>query len=95
MLRAVQRPVSAFLLFEGLLMLWLVPPVTFRAMLDPRLYAIMNASMVVDGLLFWFLVLDPRPAPAAPISFFTRLCLGFCRDLPADCRGHTDRVSAA
>jgi len=76
-LRMLQRPVPAFLLFEGLLMLWLVPPVTFRAMIDPHLYAIMNASMVIDGLLFWFLVLDPRAAPAASVSFFIRLCLDF------------------
>ncbi len=76
-LRTLQRPVLAFVLFEGLLILWLVPPVTFRAMIDPQLYAVMNASMVIDGLLFWFLVLDPRPAPQAPVSFFARLCLGF------------------
>ena len=67
----------AVLLFEGLLFLWLVPSITFRAMFDWRLYEIMNASMVIDGLLFWFLVLDPRPCPIAPIGFFTRLCLAF------------------
>ena len=77
LLRPFQQPVLAVLLFEGLLFLWLVPPITFRAMFDWRLYEIMNASMVIDGLLFWFLVLDPRPCPAAPIGFFTRLCLGF------------------
>ncbi len=81
-LRAVQQPVIALLLFEGLLMLWLVPPVTFRAMLDARLYAVMNASMVADGLLFWFLVLDPRPRPPAPIAFFTRLALAFLPIFP-------------
>lgn len=77
LLRPFQQPLLAVLLFEGLLFLWLIPPVTFRAMLDRRLYDIMNASMVIDGLLFWFLVLDPRPCPMAPISFFTRLCLAF------------------
>jgi putative membrane protein len=76
-LRVVQQPALAFLLFEGLLILWLIPPVTFRAMLDSGLYAIMNASMVIDGLLFWFLVLDPRDPPVAPVSFFTRLTLAF------------------
>ncbi|HUB47339.1 MAG TPA: cytochrome c oxidase assembly protein [Acetobacteraceae bacterium] len=77
LLRPFQQPMLAVLLFEGLLFLWLIPPVTFPAMLDWRLYEIMNASMVIDGLLFWFLVLDPRPFPAAPIGFFMRLCLGF------------------
>ena len=73
----LQQPVLAVLLFEGLLVLWLIPPVTFRAMFNPLLYAVMNASMVVDGLLFWFLVLDPRPHPPAPIGFFTRATLAF------------------
>ncbi len=77
MLRVLQQPLLAILLFEGLLVFWLVPPVTFRAMIDPRLYAIMNISMVGDGLLFWFLVLDPRPRPPAPIGFFTRATLAF------------------
>jgi putative membrane protein len=76
-LRPLQQPLVAALLFEGLLFLWLVPPVTFRAMFDWRLYEIMNDSMVIDGLLFWFLVLDPRPSPQAPIGFFSRLCLAF------------------
>jgi putative membrane protein len=76
-LRVLQRPLLAFGLFDGLLILWLIPPVTFRAMLDAHLYAVMNASMVIDGLLFWFLVLDPRPAPVAPVGFFMRLVLGF------------------
>jgi putative membrane protein len=76
-LGVLQQPVLAVLLFEGLLVLWLIPPVTFRAMLDSRLYAVMNASMVVDGLLFWFLVLDPRPNPPAPIGFFGRAALAF------------------
>jgi putative membrane protein len=29
--------------------------------------------MVIDGLLFWFLILDPRPAPEAAHSYATRL----------------------
>jgi putative membrane protein len=77
LLRLLQQPVLAVVLFEGLLILWLVPPVTFRAMFNVRLYAIMNASMVIDGLLFWVLVLDPRPHPPAPIGFFPRLALAF------------------
>ncbi|HET8995165.1 MAG TPA: cytochrome c oxidase assembly protein, partial [Acetobacteraceae bacterium] len=77
LLRVLQNPWLAYILFEGLLLLWLVPPVTFAAMIDPHLFAVMNASMVIDGLLFWFLVLDPRPPEQAPLRFFTRLLLGF------------------
>ena len=43
----------AAVLFVGLIYLWLVPTVHFRAMIDPDLYAVMNWSMViVDGILF-------------------------------------------
>jgi hypothetical protein len=34
------------------------PPVHVRAVLDLQLYALMNWSMVLDGVLFWCLVLD-------------------------------------
>jgi putative membrane protein len=76
-IRTARQPVIAVVLFEGVLFLWLVPPVAYRAMLNWPLYEIMNASMVVDGLLFWCLVLDPRPNPPAPVSFFARLTLSF------------------
>jgi putative membrane protein len=69
----VQQPAIAAFLFVGLIYLWLVPSIHFHAMLDYRLYDLMNWSMVVDGLLFWCLVLDPRPAPPARISFLARM----------------------
>lgn len=74
-LGVVQHPVVAPLLFVGLIYLWLVPAIHFRAMLDPRLYKVMNWSMVGDGLLFWSLVLDPRPHPPARWSFPLRAVL--------------------
>jgi putative membrane protein len=74
-LSVVQQPVLAAALFVGLVAFWLVPPVHFYAMVDPNVYAIMNWSMVVDGILFWCLVLDPRPKPPARTSFGTRTVL--------------------
>jgi cytochrome c oxidase assembly factor CtaG len=74
-IRVLQQPVLAVLLFVGPLYFWLIPPVHFRAMIDPRLYLLMNASMVLDGLLFWSLVLDPRPQPPARLSFVARFVL--------------------
>ncbi len=71
----LQQPALAAFLFVGLFYFWLIPPVHFRAMIDPRLYAVMNGSMVLDGLLFWSLVLDRRPHPPARVSFATRLVL--------------------
>ena len=35
----------------------------------------MNWTMVLDGLLFWCLVLDPRPKPPARMSFGVRAAL--------------------
>lgn len=58
--RFIQHPLTAGILFIGLIYFWLTPAVFFLAMLDVRLYDLMNWSMVVDGLLFWWLVLDPR-----------------------------------
>jgi putative membrane protein len=71
----IQQPFLAAVLFVGLIALWLAPPIHFRAMIDPELYTVMNWSMVVDGLFFWCLVLDPRPAPPAYTSFAMRATL--------------------
>ncbi len=75
MIRALQQPLVAAFLFVGLIYFWLIPGIHFRAMLDARLYALMNWSMVLDGLLFWCLVLDPRPKPPARISYGVRAAL--------------------
>ena len=74
-LRVLQQPVLAATLFVGLFYFWLIPPIHFRAMIDHRLYAVMNWSMVLDGLLFWSLILDPRPKPPARVSFGARIAL--------------------
>jgi hypothetical protein len=55
--------------------IWLIPPMHFRAMLDGRLYALMNWSMVLDGLLFWSLVLDRQPKRPARTSYGVRAAL--------------------
>jgi putative membrane protein len=74
-MRIVQQPLLAAFLFVGLFYFWLIPAVHFRAMLDVRLYALMNGSMVLDGILFWWLVLDPRPSPPARVSYGVRAAL--------------------
>ena len=80
--RCFQQPVLAGVLFVGLVYLFLIPSVHFHAMIDPRLYAIMNWSMVIDGILFWSLVLDPRPHPPARCSFAIRMALPFAVMFP-------------
>jgi putative membrane protein len=58
--RLLQNAIVAPLLFVGLIYLWLLPSIHFDAMLSEPLYRVMNWSMLLDGLLFWFLMLDPR-----------------------------------
>ncbi|MEJ2373965.1 MAG: cytochrome c oxidase assembly protein [Pseudolabrys sp.] len=71
----LQQPALAAVLFSGSFFFWLIPPVHFRAMIDPDLFALMNWTMVADGILFWCLVLDPRPKPPARAGFGTRAAL--------------------
>lgn len=62
------HPLVAAILFVGLIFLWLVPSIHFIAMLDVHLYKVMNWSMTIDGLLFWWLILDRRSKPPAHLS---------------------------
>ncbi|MGB8634290.1 MAG: cytochrome c oxidase assembly protein [Rhodanobacteraceae bacterium] len=64
----VLHPLVAAILFVGLIYLWLYDPIHYIAMLDVHLYKLMNWSMTIDGLLFWWLVLDTRPKPPARLS---------------------------
>ena len=74
-LHIVRQPLLAAVLFVGLIALWLIPNVHFRAMIDPDLYLVMNWTMVGDGLLFWGVALDPRDKSEAGISFGMRAAL--------------------
>ncbi len=56
----LQNIVVAPVLFVGLIYFWLTPAIHFVAMLSATWYEVMNWSMLLDGLLFWALVLDPR-----------------------------------
>jgi putative membrane protein len=76
LVRVLQQPVLAVFLFSGLFYaFWFIPAVHFRAMLDPRLYALMNWSMALNGILFWCLVLDPRPKPPARLGYGMRMAV--------------------
>jgi putative membrane protein len=71
----IQHPAVAPVLFVGLIYLWLVPSLHTRVMLDLRLYNLMNASMAIDGIFFWCLILDTRPKPPARIGSGMRALL--------------------
>jgi putative membrane protein len=71
----IQHPMVAPVLFVGLIYLWLIPDLHTRVMLDSNLYNIMNASMAIDGIFFWSLILDPRDRPPARLGFGLRALL--------------------
>lgn len=75
-LRITQQRIVAPALFVGLIYFWLMPSIHFTAMLDARRYRLMNWSMLLDGILFWWLMLAPPPdrgRVVAEISYPVRL----------------------
>jgi putative membrane protein len=78
----LQHPAVAPVLFVGLLYFWLVPAIHTRVMLDRDLYDVMNWTMAVNGIMFWSLVLDPRPKPPARLSPLMRGLMILLIELP-------------
>ena len=54
------QPIVSVLLFVGLIIFWLLPSIHFIAMLDWRIYRLMNWTMAINGLMFWGSVLDSQ-----------------------------------
>jgi putative membrane protein len=79
---AMQHPAVAPVLFVGLLYFWLIPAIHTRVMLDANLYDIMNWTMAINGIFFWWLVLDPRPKPPARLSSLMRALMILLIELP-------------
>jgi len=74
--RVLQHPLVAPVLFAGLVYFWLWPAIHFDAMLSRQLYWIMNWSMLLDGVLFWWLIFDPRsPASGEALGYGKRMVL--------------------
>ncbi|MGH8182076.1 MAG: cytochrome c oxidase assembly protein [Rhodanobacteraceae bacterium] len=82
LLDVLLHPLVAALMFVGLIYLWLWPAVHFDAMLDWRLYHLMNFSMAADGMLFWWLILDHRPRQPARLSPGVRVFVALAVILP-------------
>lgn len=59
--RMLQHPLIGSFMFVGLIYFWLTPAIHFNAMLSYDRYLVMNWSMVIDGVLFWMVVIDPEP----------------------------------
>ena len=78
----LQHPVMAPFLFVGLLYFWLIPAIHTRVMLDANLYALMNWTMALNGVMFWSLILDSRAKPPARLSHLMRALLILVIELP-------------
>jgi putative membrane protein len=78
----LQHPAVAPVLFVGLLYFWLLPAIHTRVMLDANLYELMNYTMAINGVMFWSLVLDPRPKPPARLSHLMRAAMILIIELP-------------
>ena len=78
----MQHPAVAPALFVGLLYFWLIPALHTRVMLDGNLYDVMNWTMALNGIAFWWLVLDPRPKPPARLSSLMRGLMILLIELP-------------
>lgn len=57
------NPTVISLAFVVSVVFWLIPSVQFVAMLDWRLYTLMNWSVAISGLAYWWMLLDHRRAP--------------------------------
>ncbi|MDA8110208.1 MAG: cytochrome c oxidase assembly protein [Betaproteobacteria bacterium] len=81
--RLLQNWLVAPVLFVGLIFFWLTPAIHFDAMLSAPLYLVMNWSMLLDGLLFWALMLDPRSRrEGALIGYGPRIFILLLASLP-------------
>lgn len=73
--RFLQHPLIAPVLFVGLIYFWLVPEIHFDAMLSADLYQVMNWSMALDGLLFWWLIFDRRSPQQGGLGYGKRIAI--------------------
>lgn len=81
-LAVLLHPVVAAVVFGGMALLWLIPSFHPFVMLNAPTYRLMNWSMALDGLLFWWLVVDSRPSPPARLSPGKRVLLPLVAMLP-------------
>jgi putative membrane protein len=65
-----------------LLYFWLIPSIHTVVMLDRKLYDFMNWTMALNGIMFWSLVLDPRPKPPARLAPLIRGLMILLIELP-------------
>ncbi len=73
--RIIFDPWTATALFVASLCFWVAPQIHFYAMVSNWLYTLMNWSVVLADLPFWWLILDPRPRPPARLGQGVRILM--------------------
>jgi len=84
--RLLTRPVTATALFILVAWFWQIPPMHNASVLNEALHYVMHVTMLVGGILFFWVLLDPRDAPkGAPhgrravmlaVAFLAQIVLG-------------------
>lgn len=57
----IQHPVVAPILFISVIYFWLTPVIFDYATINETVHEIMHFSMLIEGIPFWWLMLDPKP----------------------------------
>jgi len=78
----LQNKYVAPVMFVAMLYFWLLPDFHTRTMLDRNLYDLMNWSMAINGIMFWSLIVDPRPHPPARLSILWRALAIIAIEIP-------------
>ena len=76
----ISRPMPATLLFIATNYFWMVPRFHDAALLNPPLHYLWHATLMISGLIFFFRLFDPRPAPHGP-KLFTRFLMVWMMDM--------------
>lgn len=75
----IQHPIVAPMLFVGIIFFWLEPRIFEYATINNGVHEIMHFTMLIDGIPFWWLMLDPKPGR---VSYGKRLLILWAIMLP-------------
>lgn len=72
---AISQPIPASLLFIGTSDFWMIPRIHDASLRIPLIHDLWHITLFASGLIFFFRLLDPRPAPlGAPLLARILMC---------------------
>ena len=75
------HPFIASFFFIATLLIWQIPKLHNKALLDPMLHNFMHISMIITAFFFWWLICDPRQK-SARINYGIRLIILWLVTIP-------------